>query len=307
MSLHVVAGAGSTGSRTALLLAEAGDRVRLVSRRGLGPEHPSIERVVGDTTDADGLAALTEGARTLINTTWPAYDRWPTDFPPIATSLLAAAELADANYVSLSNSYGYGLVDGPMTEGLPMSPIAAKGAVRARMWLDALAAHDAGRVRVTEVRAASYLGRDAGSVFNFLVTLKVIAGQPASYPGDPDALKSWSYVDDVARTLATVARDDRAWGRAWHVPSTVMSLRDLVARLAKVAGAPEPQLVPMSRVDLAWAGATDPISAELIEMLYQFEHPDVLDSSLTQRTFGLSPTLIDEVLADTALFGTSAV
>lgn len=307
MSLHVVAGAGSTGSRTALLLAAAGERVRLISRRGHGPVHPLIERVAGDTTDADGLTASAEGARTLINTTWPAYDRWPTDFPPIAAGVLTAAERTGADYVSLSNTYGYGQVDGPMTENLPMRPIAVKGAVRARMWLDALAAHEAGRVRVTEVRAAGYLGRDAGSVFNFLVTPKVIAGQPFSYPGDPDVPKSWSYIDDVALTLATVARDDRSWGRAWHVPSTVMSLREMVVRLARVAGAPEPGLVPMSPEELAWAGATDPITAELIEMRYSLDHPDVLDSTLTERTFGLAPTPIDAALADTARFGAARV
>ncbi|RJO78353.1 NAD-dependent epimerase [Nocardia panacis] len=304
MSLHVVAGAGSTGSRTALVLAEAGEQVRLISRRGLGPEHPLIERVVGDATDTAGLTAHTEGAQTLINTTWPPYHRWPTDFPPLAASVLTAAERTGANYVSLSNTYGYGLVDGPMTEDLPMAPVAVKGAVRARMWLDALAAHEAGRVRVTEVRAAGYLGRDAGSLFNFLVVPKVIAGEPAGYPGDHDLLKSWSYIDDVALTLATVARDERSWGRAWHAPSTVMSVRELVARLAEVTSAAAPQLVPMPRQDLAWAGATDPIIGEMIEMLYSMENPDVLDSTLTERTFGLSATPIDTVLADTARFGT---
>lgn len=100
----------------------------------------------------------------MINTTWPAYDRWPADFPPIAAGVLAAAERTGANYVSLSNTYGYGRVDGPMTEDSPMVPVAVTGAVRARMWLDALAAHEVGRVRVTGVRASDYLGRDAGSV-----------------------------------------------------------------------------------------------------------------------------------------------
>lgn len=306
MSLHVIAGAGSAGSRTALLLAEAGERVRLVSRRGLGPEHPLIERVVGDTTDADGLTALTEGARTLINTTWPPYDRWPTDFPAIAAGVLTAAERTGANYVSLSNTYGYGLVDGPMTEDLPMAPVAVKGAVRARIWLDALAAHEAGRVRVTEVRAAGFLGRDAGSLFNLLATPKVLVGDPIAYPGDPDVLKSWSYLDDVAQAVVTIALDDRSWGRAWHVPSTVLSLRDLVGRLAEVTGSPDPRVVPLSRTDMAWVGASDPISAEMIEMWYSLDHPDVLDSTLTQRTFALAPTPIDIVLADTALSGETA-
>lgn len=303
MSVHVVAGAGSTGSRIAVLLAEAGEQVRLVSRRGLGPDHPLIENLVGDTADADGLTTLTRGAETLINTTWPPYDRWPAEFPPIAAGLLTAAERTGANYVSLSNTYGYGRVDRPMTEDLPMAPVAVKGAVRARIWLDALAAHRAGRVRVTEVRAAAYLGRDAGSLFNFLVTPKVRAGEPAGYPGDLDVAKSWSYIDDVARTVATIARDERSWGRAWHVPSVQASTRELATRLAQVTNAPAPQLQSMTLEDLSWAGATDPVLAEVIEMFYAMEHPDVLDATLTETTFALAASPIDDVLADTARFG----
>ncbi|MFE6863926.1 NAD-dependent epimerase/dehydratase family protein [Nocardia sp. NPDC057668] len=299
MSLHVVAGAGSTGSRTALLLAESGERVRLVSRRGLGPAHPLIELAAGDASDAERLTELATGASALINTAWPAYNRWPTDFPPIAAALLSAAERTGATLVSLSNIYGYGRADGPLTEDLPMAPISVKGAVRAQIWLDALAAHAAGRARVAEVRAADFLGGDAGSLFNLLVTTPVLAGEPAAYPGDLDAPHSWSFVDDVARTLVTVARDDRAPGHAWHVPSTTVSVRELTARLAARAGAPEPRLTSMSLGDIAWAGAQDPIVAELIEMSYTMTHPELLDSTRTERTFGLSPTPLEDVLADT--------
>jgi hypothetical protein len=42
MPLHVVVGRSLSGIRTALLLAESGERVRLVSRTGGGPEHPLI-------------------------------------------------------------------------------------------------------------------------------------------------------------------------------------------------------------------------------------------------------------------------
>lgn len=104
MSVYVVVGAGSTGGRAASILAEAGERVRLVSRRGLGPDHPLIERVVGDATDVDRMTELTEGARSLINTSWAPYDRWPAEFPPITAGVLAAAERTGADYVSLSNT-----------------------------------------------------------------------------------------------------------------------------------------------------------------------------------------------------------
>lgn len=306
MSLHVIAGAGSTGSRAAKLLAESGERVRLVSRRGLGPAHPLIELAVGDTTDADRLTELTTGAQTLINTSWPPYDRWPAEFPPIAAGVLAAAERTGANLVSLSNMYGYGRVGAPLTEDLPMAPISVKGAVRARIWLDALAAYEAGRVRVTEVRPANYLGGDAGSLFNILVTGPVLAGEPAAYPGDLDLPQSWTFVDDVARTLVAVARDDRSWGHAWHAPSTDLSVRELTTRLAAKAGAPDPRLASMSLQEVAWAGATDSVVAEIVEMYYSHEHPDRLDTALTERTFGLSATPIDAVLADTIGVATAA-
>ena len=60
--------------------------------------------------------------------------------------------------VTIGNLYGYGPVDGPMTEDTPLAATGAKGRVRNRMWADALAAHRAGRVRVTEVRGSDYVG-----------------------------------------------------------------------------------------------------------------------------------------------------
>ena len=42
MSEHVIVGAGAVGSATAVLLAECGEHVRVVTRRGAGPQHPRI-------------------------------------------------------------------------------------------------------------------------------------------------------------------------------------------------------------------------------------------------------------------------
>ena len=51
----------------------------------------------------------------------------------------------------------------PMTEATPLAATGRKGRIRARVWQDALAAHQAGRVRVTEVRAADFIGPGAQS------------------------------------------------------------------------------------------------------------------------------------------------
>jgi nucleoside-diphosphate-sugar epimerase len=299
MSLHVIAGAGTTGSLTALLLAESGDRVRLISRRGGGPEHPLIERIAVDATDADRLTELTSGAETLMNTAAPSYDRWPQEFPPLAAALLTTAERTGAGYVMMGNTYGYGQVAGEFTEDLPMAPNSEKGRVRARMWLDAIASHEAGRARVTEVRASAFLGGGAASLYNLLVPSRVLAGEPASFPGDLDAPRTWSYPGDVARALTTIASDERSWGRPWHVPSTATtSVRALTIRLTEIAGASFPNLRQMPAEELVEIGKLNTVMAEVAEMLYSLDNPDLLDSSRTERTFGLSATPLDDVLAE---------
>ena len=67
MSLHVIVGAGPVGTATARLLAERGELVRVVTRRGTGPEHAAIERITADATDAARLSALAAGAVALYN------------------------------------------------------------------------------------------------------------------------------------------------------------------------------------------------------------------------------------------------
>ncbi|MFJ8744622.1 NAD-dependent epimerase/dehydratase family protein [Embleya sp. NPDC127516] len=295
---HVVVGAGATGSATALLLAESGERVRVVSRRGGGPPHPLIERVAADATDTARLIELTSGARTLFNCAMPPYDRWPIDWPPLAAAMLTAAERTGAHYVMLGNLYGYGPVDGPMTEDLPMAPTTVKGRVRAEMWTNALAAHDAGRVLVTEVRASDFLGAGAGSLYNFLVVPQVLAGTPAAIPGDLDAPQSWSYIGDVARTLVAAARSAESWGRAWHVPSSTGSIRDLTARLAELTGSPVPRLTRLTAEEVRAIGLENPIMAEVEEMLYLTEGASILDATVTTKILEVSASPLDTALRE---------
>ncbi|MFF7456739.1 NAD-dependent epimerase/dehydratase family protein [Kitasatospora sp. NPDC008115] len=297
MSFHVVTGAGPTGTATALRLAGEGERVRLVTRRGTGPEHPGVERIAADATDADALTALVGGAASLINCAAPQYHRWLTEFPPLAAALLTAAERTGAGYVMLGNVYGYGPAAGPLTEDLPAAPTSRKGALRAALWADALAAHAAGRARVTEVRASDFIGRGATSLFAFTVAPAAVAGEPVGYPADLDAPHSWSYVGDVAATLVAAARNEASWGRAWHVPSTSeASARELAGRLAKAAGAPEPALTAVPVTELAGSG--DEMLAEVEEMGYLYDRPLLLDSSATREALGVAATPLEAVVEE---------
>ncbi|MEU1235597.1 NAD-dependent epimerase/dehydratase family protein [Micromonospora aurantiaca] len=296
MALHVIVGAGPVGTATARLLAERGERVRVVTRRGTGPEHAAIERVAADAADADRLAALTEGADALYNCANPQYHTWPTDWPPLAAALLTAAERSGAVLATVGNLYGYGPVDAPMTEATPLAATGVKGRVRNRMWADALAAHRAGRARVTEVRGSDYIGL-GGTSLPMMVLPKVLAGQRVFLPVAWDAPHTWTYVGDVARTLVAAATDPRAWGRAWHVPSAPpMSMRALAERAAKRAGAPAPRLTRMPYPVLWLGGLADPFAREMRETAHQFAGPFVMDSTAASETFGIEGTPLDRVV-----------
>ncbi|SDM59034.1 NAD-dependent epimerase/dehydratase family protein [Allokutzneria albata] len=297
MALHVVVGAGPVGSAAARLLADEGERVRLVSRRGGGPEHAGIERVAADATV--DLARHGKGAVALYSCAGPAYHRWPTDWPPLGASLVSAAEETGAVLVTTGNLYGYGQVDVPMTEDLPLRPNSVKGQVRASLWAAQLAAHEAGVIRTAEVRGSDYLGAGALSPFSALVLAKVVAGRRASIPADLDAPHSWTYVGDVAKTLVAVAADPNAWGRAWHVPTAPpMSVRALAARTAELAGAPAVRLTKMPAFALRLAGLFNPTAREMLEVQYQFQRPFVLDSSAATDAFGIKPTPTDDALRE---------
>ncbi|WP_405802115.1 NAD-dependent epimerase/dehydratase family protein [Streptomyces sp. NBC_01506] len=285
------------------MLAESGERVRILSRRGGGPQHPLIEPIAADARDAARLTELTSGATTLFNCATPAYALLPVETPALAVALLTAAERSGAGYVNLSNTYGYGPAapGEPLTEDLPMSPTTIKGRVRAQMWQDAITAHDEGRIRFTEVRPGDFIGPGQLSMFNLLIAPPVLAGEPVVVPADLDAPHSWSHPGDAAHALVTLSRDERAWGRAWHVPPVSDApVRAVTKRFAELAGAPVPQLTSMSPLDLHNAGLADPVIAQTWEMQYQYRRPFVLDASLTAKTFGLTPTPLDDVLLETA-------
>jgi nucleoside-diphosphate-sugar epimerase len=127
--------------------------------------------------------------------------------------LLTAAERTGADLVTAGNLYGYGRVDGPMTEDTPLAASGLKGRMRNRMWVDMLAAQEDGRARITEARASDFYGPGptATSHLGQYFMPRLLTGRrPLVLAGDLDAPHSFTYVPDLARTLVTLAGDDRA-------------------------------------------------------------------------------------------------
>ncbi|MFI6718142.1 NAD-dependent epimerase/dehydratase family protein [Kribbella sp. NPDC050470] len=293
------AAAAGAGAPDAAGAAGAGASGAGVGVGGVGGEG-RIECVAGDASDGERLAEVAKGAVGLYSCAGPAYHRWATDWPPLGAALVRAAEETGAVLVTTGNLYGYGEADGPMTEGMPLRPNSVKGEVRTKLWTDALAAHEAGRIRTAEVRGSDYLGAHTVSPFSVMVLPKVIEGRRGTAPADLDAPHSWTYVGDVARTLVAVAADEKAWGRAWHVPTPPpQSIRELATHAAELAGAPTARVAKMPGFALRLAGLFNPAARAMVETQYQWQRPFVIDSTAATVAFGINPTPTTQALQET--------
>ncbi len=314
MAHHLVLGTGGTGRATAAHLVAAGHTVTLASRSGTVSERPwealhpgTVSLADVDVRDADRLVELAAGAASIVNALNPrSYTTWDEEWPPLAAALLRAAERTGAGLVTISNlyGYGYGLVDEPMTESRELRPNGHKGQLRAQMWRDALALHQTGRIRATELRASDYFGPGAtpgASILNDLVLKRAARGATVVMPmGRADAPHSWTYLSDIGVLAATLATDDRAWGRAWHVPTSVpRSVREVATEAARLNGHRRARVWTAPRGLVTAGGAVWPLLKELRETRHQFERPFILDSRQTEDTFGLAPTPWDDALRAT--------
>jgi nucleoside-diphosphate-sugar epimerase len=299
MSTHVIVGAGAVGSAVANQLAARGDRVRLVTRRGTGPEHPLIERIAADATDPDRLAEIAEGAVALYNCANPQYHQWFTDWPPLAESLLHAAERSGATLVTMSNLYGHGPVTAPITADTPLTATHPKLKLRADMYREAMARHAAGRVKAVEVRASDYI--EANSLLSFGLGAPLLKGSRGWSPAPVDVPHSWTSIEDAAATLVAVSTDESTWGRAWIAPTNPpATIREVATRFTEVVGAPAAKISAIPYPLMWLVGVFSPTVRELRTTRYQFTAPFTVDSSETTKVLGLEARPMDEALRDAA-------
>jgi nucleoside-diphosphate-sugar epimerase len=300
---HLIIGAGPVGRHVAEQLASRGSEVVVGTRSGTDTGIAGVRHLTLDASDAEALSAAAEGASVLYNCANPGdYTGWEKFWPPLAKSILTAAERSGAVLAITGNLYPYGPVNVPMVEGMPDAATDHKGVLRARMWADAKAAHDAGRLRAVEVRASDYVGRGVGE--NGHVTRVIpaaLAGKTVRVMDDAHLPHSWTDVHDEARALIAAGGNEEAWGRILHAPTNAPrtaseAINDVLAAVGKPA-------VKVKRYPLVMTRSMArvvPMLRELGEMSYQRTAPYVLDSSRSEALLGLAPSPWDEICRRTA-------
>lgn len=300
-SIHVVLGSGPIGLAAVAELLARDLPVRVVNRSGSGVPD-GVEVVRADASDPAATIAATRGAAVVYQCLNPPYHRWPADFPPLQAAAVAACREHGARLVSFENLYMYGDPGGaPMTESTPSRPHTRKGVVRSSMADELAALHAAGDLDVTTARASDYFG-PGGTVQSPLgdrVIGRALAGKSAQVLGDPDQPHSYTYIPDAGRTLVTLGTRGDVGGQVFHVPNApARTTRDIIGLIGDQLGTTV-AVQPTPKLLLRAIGLVDPAAREVVEMLYEFERPFVVDSSKAEQQLGLRPTPLDEAIADT--------
>jgi len=104
--------------------------------------------------------------------------------------------------------------------------------------------------------------------------------------GALDVPHTYTFIDDFASGLATLAEHDEALGEVWHVPSaeTVTTRRFLEMVFAKLQV--PITLRPVPKLAVALLALFNPAMAAVSETAYQREHPWVVDHSKFSHAFG---------------------
>jgi nucleoside-diphosphate-sugar epimerase len=298
---HVVFGTGPVSLAVMDELVSKSKRVRMVNRSGRASVPHGIEVIGGDGTDEVFAREASDGASVVYFALNPPYDKWPELFPPLQAGVLEGAASAGAKLIAMENLYMYGPTGGrPLTEDLPYAPNTRKGAVRARMSEELMEAHSSGRVRVAIGRASDYFGpRVLVSAAGEQIFGRAVQGKSAQVAGDPNQPHTYTYAPDVGRGLTILGEREEALGQAWHLPSPeTLTTRQFVETIFEEVGKPA-RIQAAPKILLRAMGLFNPGMRELIEMLYEFEEPFVVDHSKFEEAFGEHATPLKEAIGET--------
>jgi nucleoside-diphosphate-sugar epimerase len=298
MAVNVIFGTGPLGLAVARRLAASGAQVRLVNRSGRAADAPKGAAVVAcDATDLASSRRACEGSSVVFHCATGAYGRWAEFLPPLMNGIIEGAAAAKARLVYGDNLYAYGPVDGPLREDLPYRPNGPNTRARAEVATTLMDAHAAGKVRATIGRASDFYGPHVlQSKAGDIIFARALAGKPAQVVGDPDELHTYTYIDDFAAGLVTLAQREEALGQVWHLPSAeTVTTRRFVEMVFAQAGQAA-RMRPAPKIAISLMALFMPPMKAVMETMYQSESSWVVDDGKFVRAFGDLATPHDKAI-----------
>ena len=286
MSTYALFGAsGSSGASIAAALEAAGERYRVVGRSRVSLEaqfgsRPLAEIAVWNPDVPASVVAAATGVDTIFYLVGVPYNHFELHPALMRATLDGAIAAGVRRMVLLAPIYSYGRPQSTrVDESHPRSPGTFKGKMRKEQEDLVLDAHAAGRIQGSVVRIPDFYGGDPKKSLVGDVFLAAVNKRRANVIGPIDRPHQYAYVGDIGPLALALAREDRAYGRAWNFAgSGVITQREFAEKAFAHVGR-KPQLMVANAPILRVMGLFDPIMRELVEMHYLQSDPVLLDDS----------------------------
>ena len=302
-SIHTILGAnGATANSLTRELIDRQLPVRLVSRNPV-PITGAVVRAADITDPARTLEAIRDSAVVFCCIGLPYnFSIWRQQWPRIMDNIISACRQTGAKLIFFDNVYMYGKTIGPMTEETPYNPSSRKGDLRARIATQLMSEVRKGNITATIARSADFYGPGAEktSLPAFLVFQRLLKGQRAQWLVNAHVPHSFTYIPDAARALAMLATDENSWNQVWHLPTAALPLtgeafiEKAAAELHKAG-----DYSVLSKWMIRLGGIFDRTTAELYEMLYQYDSEYLFDSTKFETAYSFHPTSYEQGIRET--------
>jgi nucleoside-diphosphate-sugar epimerase len=290
--MHVVFGAaGALGAAIVQNLAQQNKAVRAVVRdvgqaRKVLPS--SAEIVVADASKPDSIKPAFPNVSVIYHCINVPYDKWTEVMPLVTDNILAGAIERQASVVFPGNVYVYGRFQRiPATEDHPLAATGKKGKLRIVLERKLMDAHNNGKVKVVIPRFPDYYGPNVTNKLMKPIFMAALSGKKASWIGNLDVRHDLVFIEDAAAACIMLGENASAHVEVWHVPGAgPITGREFIDMAFKAAGN-KPNIGLLSGRSIRVAGLMNSDAREMIELMYEFEEPLVLDGSKFSTEFPL--------------------
>jgi nucleoside-diphosphate-sugar epimerase len=304
MGHHIVVfGYGAVGQAAVEVALKQGHSVT-VAQRSTVALPAGVKFAACDVLDPHAVERTVAGASQIVVAIGFPYNGevWNACWPRAMTNLISACAVHKARMIFVDNLYMYGPQSRPLSEDMPLTDFGVKPAVRSKVTRLWLAAVQAGRARITALRAPDFYGPMVRLSHIGDVGFGAVAkGNAATLVIPADTPHAFAYVPDIARAVGTLLEaPDDDYGQAWHVPCAppVTPRRIIefgaaaIGRTARVHSLPLWMLAP--------AGAFSGFLSEVAEMRFTFDRPYEVDSRKFGRRFWSDATAFEFGAPETA-------
>jgi nucleoside-diphosphate-sugar epimerase len=290
--MHVVFGAtGALGAAIVQYLAQQNKAVRAVVRdvdRARRVLPSSAEIVVGDASKADSIKPAFQNVSVIYHCVNVPYNEWTEVMPLVTDNILIGAIEKHASFVFPGNVYVYGRFQSiPATEDHPLAATAKKGKLRISLERKLMDAHNKGKVRVVIPRFPDYYGPNVTNKLMKPIFMAALSGKKARWIGNLDVRHDLVFIEDAAAACIMLSETASAYGEVWHVPGAgPITGREFIDMAFRAAGN-KPNIGLLGGRSLRVAGLMNSDAREMIELMYEFEEPLVLDGRKFSTEFPL--------------------